>query len=547
MNSSKYRYCINCMSKISSEDTKCPICGKTEGEYEVNQRVLRPLTVLNGKYLLGKVLGEGGFGITYLGLDLNLQIRVAIKEYFPIQLASRNSYESDSNDILVIAGPSEEYYQRGMERYKKEAQRLVKLDSLPGIVKVMNFFYENNTSYMVMEYIQGESLKEYVQRKKRVPWKEAISIVEPVVKSLSVLHKNGIIHRDISPDNIMRDSNGVVTLIDFGAAKEFENNDERSKTIALKHGYAPPEQYQSNGNQGPWTDVYALCATLYYMISGTVLPSAMAIFDKNTNVASLRSFDGSIPKTIEAAINQGLNVNIKYRIHDMGELFDHLYKGRKIIPWRKIILALVAVTVIVVGVILLSKLTGEKASSDYELDNVLQSAVGEETSVHHGEGLEDKEIDDNVEWTITDNREDEIEVNDTAVDYVLRNGLKYTNQSLINYVENANGVTVTGTDSSLTDVVIPEEIDGMKVTSISGVGNNITGLVLPDSLLSIEKAAFKNSVYLESIYIPSSVSEIAMNAFENCLSLTDINISSNNTMFHVENGKIIDAQGNTYN
>ncbi|SCX95860.1 Serine/threonine protein kinase [Lachnospiraceae bacterium XBB2008] len=520
----------------------------------MNQRALKPLTVLNGKYLIGKVLGEGGFGITYLGLDLTLNMKVAIKEYFPIQFASRNVYESNSNDIVVISGKSAINYQRKLERYEEEAKRLARLENLAGIVRVNTFFYENNTAYNVMEYVPGQNLLDYKNANKgQIHWKEALDIIEPMIKSLSVLHRNDIIHRDITPDNIMITDQKELVIIDFGTAVEIEE-DDKSKEIELKRGYAPPEQYTSHGNQGPWTDVYEVCATLYYMISGKVPPDALAILDKNAKIASLKDYDPSIPANIEAAIMKGLDVDVKYRIKNMDELYEHLYNGRRVIPWRKIGFAsVIAVSVIalllIVRGIFLTIVRPAQTSSEL-IENVEQTESETESS-EYIDGTDEQStvtIDTDitsVDETESDIVEEPVEI-DTAADYIRDNGLNYTDSSLLKYSDNGNGITITGSDNSLTDIVIPEEIGGEKVTAISGIGGNVTSLVLPDTLESIENATFRNCVYLESIYIPASVTSIGKGAFEGCMSLSDIRISNGNSIYHVENGSIVDSSGNKY-
>lgn len=545
-------YCINCMNEISIDAGKCPYCGHKVGAYTMNQRILKPLTVLNGKYLIGKVLGEGGFGITYLGLDLTLNLKVAIKEYFPIQFASRNVYESNSNDIVVIGGKSAINYQRKLERYEEEAKRLAKLESLPGIVRVNTFFYENNTAYSVMEFISGQTLLDYKKHnKEKIHWKEALDIIKPMVMSLAVLHNNDIIHRDIAPDNIMITEDKELVLIDFGTAVEIEEND-KSKEIELKRGYAPPEQYSSHGNQGSWTDVYELCATLYYMISGKVPPDAMSILNNNAKIAPLKNYDPSIPTNIEAAIMKGLNVDIKYRIKNMVELYEHLYNGRRVIPWRRIglasviVVSTIAMLLIVRGIFSIIRPTQNLSELT---ENIEQSE--DETNIFENKEEQDKDKIGADAALINEKKagivENSVEKVDTTTDYITDNGLNYTESSLLKYSDNGNSVTITGSDNSLTDIVIPEEIDGKKVTAISGIGGNVTSLVLPDTLESIENATFKNCVYLESIYIPASVTSIGKGAFENCMSLSNIQISNSNPVYHVENGEIVDITGERIN
>lgn len=337
----------------------------------------------------------------------------------------------------------------------------------------------------------------------------------------------------------MLDSAGRITLIDFGAARELDNG-EKSKTIELKHGYAPPEQYQSDGNQGPWTDVYALCATLYYLISGKILPSAMSIYDKNTKVDSLRTYDPTIPKNIEEAIFQGLNVNIKYRFQDMKELYDHLYNGRRIIPWRKIVVAGISIISVLIIMLIMNGIRTIQMNGTEKSDNT--SISSEVQQINQTVDEETIKKDEVVKETSS------LEIQeDSAANYIINNKLSYTDTSLLEYVEDNGEITITGADSSLTDVVVPEQIDGLKVTSIRGIGTNVTSIILPDTLISIENAAFKNCVYLEYIFIPAKVSSIGSGAFDNCLSLNDIYISNGNEHYYVANGTILDTEGNRYN
>ncbi len=541
-------YCINCMSELPERAATCPDCGSKVGEYVMNPRALKPLTVLNGKYFIGRVLGEGGFGITYIGFDRNLHMKVAIKEYFPVQFATRNAYESNTNTIVVINGSTAENYRKGMERYEKEARRLTELEALPGIVHVYNFFYENNTAYMVMEYLTGTTLKSYLTSgKHRMGWRQALNLVEPVVKSLALLHQKGIIHRDISPDNIMRDADGHITIFDFGAAREIDN-DGKSKTIELKRGYAPPEQYQTHGNQGPWTDVYALCATIYHLICGISLPDAFSIFNGTAKVEPIRNYEHTIPRNVEAALMKGLNTEIKNRIKNMDELYDYLYNGTKIIPWKKIIIA--ASAAVAVGLITILTITGVKNAKQKKAEIIPESVETSEPSERsESSSFSLKNIVKSDEEESGEAKEDDTaKATDTAALYVSRNNLKYIEGNMISTADNDTGVTVTGITATDNDVVIPAEINRKSVTSVSGINSNYAvTVVLPDSLTTIESKAFRNCVYMESIYIPAGVTEIGNRAFDNCISLADIHISADNPYFHVENGKIVDNEGNEYN
>ena len=316
----------------------CLHCGFDRKKYEQSSRCLPLDTILAGKYLVGRVLGQGGFGITYMGFDLNMETRIAIKEYFPVELVSRDS-TATGDRVLSLGGDKSVVYQKGIQKYVEEAQNVSRFADLPGIVPVKDFFYENETAYIVMEYINGKSLRDYLIEKGKLSEEESLRIMRPILDALVKVHEAGIIHRDISPDNIMLtfDNSGAVSdvrLIDFGAARMPEKNDEKSLTIILKHGYAPEEQYRTHGEQGPWTDVYAICACLYRMLTGeTPVPAMDRLFQD-----SLKSFpelDCKVSPGTSAAILKGLEVEKENRIQSVQELIGALYEGQKVRPVAK--------------------------------------------------------------------------------------------------------------------------------------------------------------------------------------------------------------------
>ena len=251
--------CMGCM-KEKTQPGPCPHCGFDEAAYEPLPHHLPPETILCGKYLVVKVMGEGGFGITYVGWDLNLVMKVAIKEYFPQGFVSREN--SRSNTVTLLTGYQAEFFSSGLEKFVDEAKRLAKFWRLPGIVMVKDYFHENKTAYIVMEFAEGETLKAILKRNGPMPAAQVFEMMRPVMDSLEVVHDAGLIHRDISPDNFMVDAEGNVKLLDFGAARNYMADNEKSLSVMLKPGYAPEEQYRSRGKQGPWTDVYSLCATI---------------------------------------------------------------------------------------------------------------------------------------------------------------------------------------------------------------------------------------------------------------------------------------------
>lgn len=317
--------CLGCMKEKPSEGI-CPYCHFDLNQYEHMEHRLSPQTILNGKYILGKALGEGGFGITYIGLDLNLQIVVAIKEYFPSGIVSRNVTGSDTVSVL---SKGRAYYEKGRERFLLEAQTLARFYDKPGIVSVKDFFEENGTAYIVMEYLEGEDFGHFISRNGgRLSADSVLTMMEPVIVTLAEVHAQGLIHRDISPDNIMITKDSQVKLLDFGAARDV-TDENKSLSIMLKPGYAPIEQYQTKGKQGPWTDVYALCATIYRAITGIKPEESMSrvMEDKLKTPTELGiSMDG----VKEYVLLKGLEIKPEERWQNMGALYRALYEQRGI-------------------------------------------------------------------------------------------------------------------------------------------------------------------------------------------------------------------------
>lgn len=224
-------------------------------------------TRLPHNYIIDNVLGEGGFGITYSGYVLNTDEKVAIKEYFPGELSYRLTDSDAPNTIVPYAG-SEASFQKGCDHFRKEASILREFQHLSSIVSVKDILEANGTVYLVMEYIDGITLKQYVKENGVLTYHELLSLITPVIQALIQIHKRGILHRDISPENIMVGTDNQFHLIDFGAASYENSHITKTITVILKSGYAPPEQYLSDGKQGAWTDVYALAATMYYALTG---------------------------------------------------------------------------------------------------------------------------------------------------------------------------------------------------------------------------------------------------------------------------------------
>ena len=291
---------------------------------EENLHCLRKETRLIGRYTIEGVLGQGGFGITYLGIDELHEKKVAIKEFFPQGIVTRNIEYEDTVTVTFVGEKAN--YEKGKERFLKEARTMAKFSKDEGIVKALDFFGINNTAYIVMEYLEGITLKQYLRENQRIAPEDLIELLVPLIESLDEIHSQGMIHRDISPDNIMVLPDGRIKLMDFGAARDYTEFGEKSLSIVLKPGYAPPEQYQTHGVQGPWTDIYALCATMYKCITGENPPDAIErVMDDS--LKKISEFGIAIPPQEEAAIIKGMSVSAKDRYQDIKDFCEDLYGG----------------------------------------------------------------------------------------------------------------------------------------------------------------------------------------------------------------------------
>ena len=316
------KYCYHCMRPLDASPV-CRYCGNTnQNKLAAAPYHLSPGTMLSNRYLLGMALGEGGFGITYIGLDITLSKRVALKEFYPSGAANRVGTMTD--DVTVTQG-KEEFFARGVERFLYEAKSVAAFSDEDGIVDVLDYFQANNTAYIVMEYLEGETLKDHVNRHGVFRTDALISLMLPVMRSLKLMHVRGVIHRDISPDNIMYTKSGRLKLMDFGSARYYTNED-RSMSVMLKLGFAPEEQYRKNGRQGPFTDVYALCATIYACITGSVPPNSIDRLSNDTLIPPSRR-GVSITPAQEYALMHGLALSAQNRTPNMDALITEFTAG----------------------------------------------------------------------------------------------------------------------------------------------------------------------------------------------------------------------------
>lgn len=314
------KICLRCM-RISDEAEICPHCGREKSGQLTWSKALAPGTVLNNKILIGNILGKGGYGITYIGYDMLLEYRVAVKEFFPDEMVDR---DPDGSTVMVLDEVNGEEYQKETTAYLREARVLAEFSKFPGIVSIKDLFYQNNTGYLIMEFLEDGNLRKYIDN--HGGWlgvEEALELMEPVISILGRLHKAGLIHRDISPDNIMMDEDGKVKLIDFGGSKKLGINNQQ--VFLGKWGFAPLEQMLSKiSEQGPWTDIYGICATLYCMMTGDV-PQASYERNEKDELVNIVDYTITIDKKVARAIMKGLSMDPSMRQQSIDELYKDLY------------------------------------------------------------------------------------------------------------------------------------------------------------------------------------------------------------------------------
>ena len=326
------KLCLGCM-QMKKDAPVCNHCGFDERKNNLSHQL--PIgTILQNQYLVGRVLGQGGFGITYIGWDQHLSIPVAIKEYFPSGVVQRHA--ELGTRVSCNNGEAPEVFAKHRERFLKEARTLAQLSDIPEIVHIKSFFGCNDTAYIVMEYIEGTTLKAHLRQLGHpMTEHEVLTIMEPVVNALQKVHDHGLIHRDISPDNIMLPKSGGVKLIDFGTVRYMDDSGKSKSTeTVLKPGFAPMEQYITRGNIGTWTDVYALCATFHYLLTGKIPEEAMVRLDGDGTLPLLRKRQ-DVSLWLTEILEKGMQVRISHRLQTVAELYQLLYQGEKLDPKAK--------------------------------------------------------------------------------------------------------------------------------------------------------------------------------------------------------------------
>ena len=311
--------CPGCFRHMGESNT-CRFCGYQKNSEQRNSYALPHFYTLADRYLLGRQLGSGGFGITYKALDVSKNELCTIKEFLPVGVAIR---EKGSSRVYTPYQEQKMFFRQGLNRFAEEVELLERLRDIPGVAHITDFFDENGTSYYVMEYIDGINLKRFCDRSGgRLELHQAYEIMEQAGQTLDRIHTEGkLYHGDISPENIMMTVHGQPKIIDFGSARDFRYTDEQEINIAVKPGFAPPEEYTVEEEKGPYTDVYAFAATFYYILTGTKLPDA----EKRLNgepYKPLYEYDDSFPRSLSDYLDCALELDYTKRIQTIHTFLD---------------------------------------------------------------------------------------------------------------------------------------------------------------------------------------------------------------------------------
>lgn len=373
------KLCMGCMNEIEDHLSICPYCGFNETALRQEAYYLDPGTIIGGKYIVGRVLSYGGHTVSYMGMDAENNRKVIVKEYLPSDFSTRSEGEKE---VTIYSGDGQQQFEQGLTNFLNEANRIQHLRNINGIAKVYDCVSENETGYVISEYVEGHTLKEILENGKRYSAEEAANFIRKILQGLVEVHRMDIVHCDISPETIMVTNSGDIKLTDFGATRYVTTANSKSLSIILKRGFAPEEQYRSKGVRGPWTDVYALGAVMYYMITGTVPQESVerALSDDLKEPSKLGI---SIPKNMENALMNALNVYQKDRTPSaeafLAELNSREVKRIKVkqqknktgkIPvWAKALVAGLACVVVAGGVYIVKN---TRNSSTVIATNVIQ-------------------------------------------------------------------------------------------------------------------------------------------------------------------------------
>ena len=512
---------------------RCPYCGYVKDSPPKEAYHLAPETILQEKYIVGKVLGYGGFGVTYIGFDVQLERKIAIKEYLPTNFSTRMPEETR---LTIYKGENGEQFRAGLKGFIDEARRLSKLNALPGIVDIYDSFLQNETGYIVMEYLEGKTIKEELAENGVFEYEAAKSIILKILSTLKEVHKEGIIHRDIAPDNVFLLKNGEVRMIDFGASRYASTLHSKSLSVILKPGYAPEEQYRSHGFQGPWSDIYALAATFYKMITGVTPEESMERMMKD-NLKEPSRLGVKLPPNEENAIMNALLVKASDRTQT-AEIFERQltagdeakravstiqkYDAGKFPRWAKVLSSCLGAVILVFLVLQLTGVIdvrggsfvsaisgqGQLAENETRVPNFIGEQLDSAMTSADGASLQlmvtSKEYNDKVEA-------DKVMLQDPP------SGRVVDKQSTVSVVISA-GAEIVVEKGFMPDVTFRAEEEAVKMLEEAGIAYNLlyenSDIVLKGNIVAQDIPAGTNVAEDESVNL---VVSLGSNAQENAL------------------------------
>lgn len=493
--------CLNCMRE--TEKTPCPHCGFDPNKQPQQNYALDYGSILNGRYLVGRVIGQGGFGITYVGFDLALELKVAIKEYYPSGSVMRDRSWGPGLH-WATTDQAKDLRQNGMATFLKEARKMARIDHLPGVVRVRDTFQENGTAYIAMEYIEGETLKDRLRRSGPMPWEKAKEFFLPAIATMQQVHERGMIHRDISPDNLMLTPNGGVCILDLGAAKDLTIGNGMTSTLVAKTGFSPVEQYAQQGGSGTWTDVYAMAATVYYTLSGVVPPSAVDRVGKDALSWDLPQLT-ALPANVKSALQNALRVQAGDRTQTMAQLLEQLQDAHEPAPQP----------------------VPTEPTPQPVPRSVQQPAAMPQPNSGTAQWTACGSCGETLSWGLSADGTLVISGSGEMTDYsYVSSAPWFSYRERIRLIAVEAGVTTIGR------------------LAFHGLFHAATAS-LPDGLLSVKAFAFKGCQALSHIEIPYSVGEIQEGAFANCYVLTAFYLPRNHPVYTVIDGVLFAGRGKT--
>ncbi len=388
--------CMNCFS-VKGQYEVCPFCGYAEGTPPEQPHYLQPGTILANHFIVGTAIGFGGFGITYKCFDTTLGVIVAVKEFYPAGLVNRAPGESS---VGLLSGDKKEQYHAQLKRFLMEAQSIAQFGKAKDIVNVYDYFEANNTAYIIMEYVDGVLLKDYLDRQGRMEPEVALNVITPIIEAVKKIHGKGIIHRDISPDNIFISGEESIKVFDFGAAQLNNSREGLAGEKVIKVGYSAPEQYRDNSKQGFYTDIYSVGAILYQMVTG-IKPIESTEREFKDTLKSPAELGVKIEPNVDRAIMEAMAVRPELRLQSIQQLDDALH-AKRIAEYPKVklkkkkrrrnwIISLASTLVLAVGVGIALFSTVLKEES-----RIFDTTLTNDTITIWVDSDEDKEILDSV-------------------------------------------------------------------------------------------------------------------------------------------------------